>query len=80
MLLCCTFAMASIRPMQGRRNDFGMGGGGQKSRARFFNHTYISKGYNFEHYYIYDFQYPLSYEHILALFLYTDLNVVVLYS
>ena len=42
-------------PLQGRRNDFGIGGGGQKKfcaalpRKIFFNHTFFSKGYNFVH-------------------------------
>ena len=38
----------------------------------------ISKEYNFVHKYICDFQYPLSYEPILALLIYTDLYVVIL--
>ena len=43
----------------------------------FFYHTYISKRYNFVHQFIRDFQYPLSYEYILALLLYIDLYVVI---
>ena len=49
-----------------------MYGGGQN-----FYHTYISKGYNLVHRVICDFQYPLSYEHVLALLLYNDLYVIV---
>ena len=46
-------------------------GGVKKICAQFLYHTYISKRYNFVHWYIFDFQYLLSYEPILALFLYT---------
>ena len=49
----------------------GWGGGAKQC----LYHTFVLKGYNFVHRprYICDFQYPLIYETILALLLYTDL-------
>ena len=59
--------------IQGRRNDFGIGGQRPRIITLIFQEDTIL---NIS--IIYDFQYPLSYEHFLALFLYTDLYVVVL--
>ena len=51
--------------LQGCRNDFGIGGAKKNlsgfAAQNFFYHTFLSKGYNFVHKYICNFQYPLSY-------------------
>ena len=47
-----------------------------RAKQIYCNHTYVLKGYNLVHL-VCDFEYQLSYEHILAIFLYTDLYVYV---
>ena len=57
--------------------DGGLGRGGAKTfrRAIFCLTLTFQKDIQFLNYYIYDFQYPLSYEPILSLLLYTHLYV-----